>query len=388
MLVSLPTSISPSNDSEEAFTALRSTISTDNGTVLPFKIPDFKIGTLDALVQQADDLAKLESSCEAVVAKVGDSLRTLLEGDEEKISQQKTVNDKPADHYLRTFSWNKVKYRADKPLAELIDSLQKELVSIDNDVKSKYNQYNQVKTNLTTLQRKQTGNLSTKSLTPVVNPSLLIQDSDYLETHLVVVPTNVKKDFLKRYETISPMVVPRSSVEVAKDEEFTLFAVTTFKKHSAEFQHKCREMKWTPRDYKYVEGGKEEERKEVERVAKDERKIWGEALRLGRTGWSESVMIWIHVLTLRVFVETVLRYGLPLEFVCGLTTPKLAKKAKASLDSTYSYLGGNAFGRDKKGRVAKDDSTLSSDMAAAGVGGHGGEGSEYTAYVYYEFEII
>lgn len=31
----------------------------------------------------------------------------------------------PADHYLRTFNWNKVKYRADKSLAELIDSLQK-----------------------------------------------------------------------------------------------------------------------------------------------------------------------------------------------------------------------------------------------------------------------
>lgn len=114
------------------------------------------------------------------------------------------------------------------------------------------------------------------------------------------------------------MVVPRSSIEVTHDDEFTLFAVTTFKKYSAEFIHKCRESKWTPRDYKYVEGGREEEQKEVERVQKDERKIWGEALRLGRTGWSESVMIWIHVLALRVFVETVLRYGLPLDFVCGL----------------------------------------------------------------------
>ena len=93
MLVSLPLSISPSNDQVEALKSLRSIISTDNGSVIPFKIPDFKIGTLDALVQQADDLAKLESSCEAVVAKVGDSLRSLLEGDEEKISQQKTVND-------------------------------------------------------------------------------------------------------------------------------------------------------------------------------------------------------------------------------------------------------------------------------------------------------
>lgn len=238
-----------------------------------------------------------------------------------------------------------------------------------------------------------------------MNPSQLITDSEYLETHLIVVPSNNRKDFLKSYESIAPMVVPRSAVELAKDEEFVLFAVTTFKKHSNEFLQKCRESKWTPRQYKYVEGGKEEEQKELDRVKREEKKVWGEALRLGRTGWSEAVMVWAHVLTLRVFVETVLRYGLPLEYVSALikvsicpdlhgmieslnrrqTTPKLAKKVKTSLDSEYSYLGGNAFGRDKKGKVVKDDAALSSEMAAAGLGV--GEGNEYTAYVYYEFEF-
>lgn len=67
------------------------------------------------------------------------------------------------------------------------------------------------------------------------------------------------------------------------------------------------------------------------------------------------------------------------------TNPKALKKVKTNLDSAYSYLGGNAFGRDKKGKVTKDDSALSSEMAAAGVGGHGD--GEYTAYVYYDFEI-
>ena len=93
LLVSLPTSISPANDHDEALTALRSAVTTDNGSVFPFQIPEFKIGTLDALVQQADELAKLDPGCEAVVAKVGDSLRVILEGDEDKIAQQKNVND-------------------------------------------------------------------------------------------------------------------------------------------------------------------------------------------------------------------------------------------------------------------------------------------------------
>ena len=167
------------------------------------------------------------------------------------------------------------------------------------------------------------GNLSNKSLSAIVDPSLMVQDSEYLETHLIAVPKQVTKDFLKKYEKLSPMVVPRSAQLVDSDDEFSLYAVTTFKKHSLDFVHKCRESKWTPRDFKYKEGGKEEERKEVERVGREERKVWNEALRLGRTAWGEAVMTWMHVLALRVFVETVLRYGLPLSFTCGLVRVNL-----------------------------------------------------------------
>ncbi|OAA61151.1 ATPase, V1 complex, subunit C [Niveomyces insectorum RCEF 264] len=384
-VVSLPLRIFESGDRDSALSSLRATVSPGNGSVQPFPIPEFKIGTLDALVQQADDLAKLDASCEGVVSRVADSLKSILDQSEEKAAQQKIVNNKPTEQYLQSFSWNKVRYRVDRPLGDLVDTLQKELVNIDNDVKEKFSQYNSIKSNLAALQKKQTGNLTTKSLTPIVDPSLLVQDSEYLETHLVVVPSGSRKEFLREYELLAPMVVPRSATQVAQDDEFTLFAVTTFKKHSAEFLQKCREQKWTPRLYKYVEGGREEEQRELDRVAREERKVWGEALRLARTGWSEGVMVWMHVVTLRVFVETVLRYGLPLEFVCVLikTSPKLAKNVRSSLDAAYSYLGGNAFGRDKKGKITKDDAAFTSEMAAAGVGL--GEGNEYMAYVYFEF---
>jgi V-type H+-transporting ATPase subunit C len=184
------------------------------------------------------------------------------------------------------------------------------------------------------------GNLATKSLAAIVDPKLLVRDSEYLETHLVAVPNSNVKEFLKTYETISPMIVPRSSTFVDSDDEFALYAVTTFKKHSPEFIHACREHKWTPRDFKYKQGGREDEQKEIDRVAADEKKLWGEALRLGRTGWSEGAMVWIHVLALRVFVETVLRYGLPLDFVCGLVKVRFqfsSNPASPSPTSTNNY---------------------------------------------------
>ena len=100
LLVSLPTSISSSNHAEDALTALRTTVTNDVGSTSPFAIPNFKIGTLDALVQQADELSKLNNACEGVVAKVGDSLRQILDGDEEKVQQQKTINDS-----MSTLAW-------------------------------------------------------------------------------------------------------------------------------------------------------------------------------------------------------------------------------------------------------------------------------------------
>src|SRR5215469_4056441 len=93
LLVSLPTSISPSGDKGDALSALGSAVTGELGTTTPFSIPTFKIGTLDALVQQADDLVKLSSAAENVVGKIGESLAAVLANDQRKIEQQKTIND-------------------------------------------------------------------------------------------------------------------------------------------------------------------------------------------------------------------------------------------------------------------------------------------------------
>lgn len=95
LLVSLPNSITPSRDQGDALSSLKTTLQPTNhgDSTYPFAIPTFKIGTLDALVQQADELSKLSSDAEVVVGKVGDSLSALLEGDAEKVQQQKVVGD-------------------------------------------------------------------------------------------------------------------------------------------------------------------------------------------------------------------------------------------------------------------------------------------------------
>jgi len=129
-------------------------------------------------------------------------------GPSQKLMGKFTFEKEPPDQYLRNFSWNKVKYRVEMPIGELINTLHKEVVSLDNDLKQKYTQYQSCKSSLAALERKQTGNLSAKSLFGIVSKDDLVTDSEYLETLLVAVPNPLERDWLRSYETLAPMVVP------------------------------------------------------------------------------------------------------------------------------------------------------------------------------------
>lgn len=115
MLISLPTNISLSNDREEALNALRSTIPQDVGTTYPFSVPTFKIGALDALINQADDLSKLCNDCENVVGKVGEALTALFEGDTERARSERNIdNSMSRFRPTRALSyWENVHYKSD-----------------------------------------------------------------------------------------------------------------------------------------------------------------------------------------------------------------------------------------------------------------------------------
>ncbi|KAG0197406.1 hypothetical protein BGX28_009100, partial [Mortierella sp. GBA30] len=70
-------------------------------------------------------------------------------------------------------------------------------------------------------------------------------------------------------------------------------------------------------------------------------------LRLAKTNFGEVFQAWTHLKSLRVFVESVLRYGLPPDFV-GFTIkpkPKQDKKILDVLTAQYGHLASRG-GRD------------------------------------------
>lgn len=123
--------------------------------IFPISIPEFKVGTLDSLVVLSDELIKTDQVVEAATLKISESLKSIL-ADDELWKQSLLVSDKFIQPYLETFSWNTMKYRSDKTLKELIDSISQEVMSIDAVIKNKMGAYGTTKQALVAMQRKQT----------------------------------------------------------------------------------------------------------------------------------------------------------------------------------------------------------------------------------------
>ncbi|KAG5648157.1 hypothetical protein DXG03_006111 [Asterophora parasitica] len=306
-----------------------------------FEIPSFKTGTLDSLIALSEDIPKQETYFTATVAKTVDTLRSLLNNDPAKLAQHVLIDEKSVDDYLlKGWKWDEGRYGVQKGLREIVDSLGKEMASIDNAMKAKLNNYNLVKGSLTQMQRKKMGNLSVRSLSDVVSKDDFVQDSEYLETLLVAVPRTLVKDWNVKYEHLTSMVVPRTSTPISSDDEYTLFNVVIFRRVHDEFVQACRENKFIVRDFVYSEDDLSKQREELDTADTTEKELWTELLRLSRTNFSESFQVLVHLKVVRLFVESVLRYGLPANYL-GLVVkpdPKVTKKTFNVLQTHFTYL--------------------------------------------------
>lgn len=340
LVVSLPQSVN-------AFPYLERSLNQGKQLLSEFKLPEFQIKTLDSLVQLSEELSKLDNTLGSSVAKVVDIIDNLEPN--KLFNETRVVNGRSAPNAVENFSWNTSKYRVDKPIKTLVDIISNEALSLDNDVRQMYQQYQTAKSNFLAADRKKNGDLSIKSLHEIVRPEHFVLDSDHLTTVLIAVPKTLVSDFHKSYETLTEFVVPRSAQELASDSEYLLMAVSLFKKYQQEFITACREHKWHPRtDFVYSEENLNELRKEFDTTRATESKSKIDLMRLAKTAYSEIFSGWLHIKAIRIYVESVLRYGLPPQFDCFAikfegSNVLNVDKAKKELIAKFGYLGGDGF---------------------------------------------
>lgn len=183
------------------------------------------------------------------------------------------------------------------------------MAALDDELKLKVSEVNQLKGSLQTIERKTQGNLMVRGLDDIVNEEDLME-SEFMTTTFAVVPKAAMKDFEGYYEKMARYVVPRSGMLITEDMEYALYRVILFKKSADEFKAAAREKRLTLREHTHdPRAMAAEEQKKVSDGAEFKR------LRDMLSNWcninyAEAYKYMMHLKAVRIFVESVLRYGL------------------------------------------------------------------------------
>jgi V-type H+-transporting ATPase subunit C len=300
----------------------------------------FKIGSLDLLVSLADHMGKLDHQLESIIRKIE---RQHLEIEPEV----KLIIDSPnhgvteaitPESYLATFQWNAAKFPSGKSLTELIGIVQVSMHQFDDEIKHKLAKYLEAKNAVAALSKRESGNLFSKDLAEVLRPGV-VEASDFINTAnlvtaIAVVPQRDVQRWISSYEKLDDYVVPRCTKEFYTDtrDNLTLWRIIVLRPRLEDLTNKARENKWAIREFTFDPNyfDKQQETKSELETALGQHT---EGLRdQCKVSFSELFIGLMHLKAIRVYVESVLRYSLPPNFLSFCVKPEPGRE-KRILDS-------------------------------------------------------
>ncbi|KAL2482636.1 V-type proton ATPase subunit C [Forsythia ovata] len=337
-----------------------------------FNIPNLRVGTLDSLLALSDDLLKSNNFIEGVSQKIRRQIED-LERVSGVLSSSLTVDGVPVDSYLTRFVWDEAKYPTMSPLREIVDSIHGQIAKIEDDLKVRVAEYNNVRSQLNAINRKQAGSLAVRDLSNLVKPQDIIT-SEHLTTLLAIVSKYSQKDWLSSYEGLTSYVVPRSSKKLYEDNEYALYTVTLFNRDADNFRTKARERNFQIRDFEYNQETQETRKQELEKLTQDLETFRSSLLQWCYTSYGEVFSSWMHFCAVRVFTESILRYGLPPSFLSVVLSPSV--KSEKKVRSILEGLCGNS-----------NSTFWKSEEDGGGMGGFAGDTDAYP-YVSFTINLI
>lgn len=168
--------------------------------------------------------------------------------------------------------------------------------------------------------RKQGGNLAVRDLGEYARRVHTV-DTENLVTAFVAVPKSTAKDFLGQYESLTDFVVPRSATHVDEDNEYALFTIVLFRRVVDSFKAAARAKGYLLRDVPTEDASETGGATALARVQTETESKRGQLEQYCLNSYGEAFSGWIHVCAVRLFIESILRYGLPPRFLAVLMKP-------------------------------------------------------------------
>eukprot|EP00956_Cyclotella_meneghiniana_P002987 scaffold3655_cov51-Cyclotella_meneghiniana.AAC.1 len=393
----LITSISNSGGApEQAYRRLQNAgacPSAPHAEMFKLEVPSLMVGTLDSLMNLSDDLGKTDTVIESIVRKVEKSSAELA--GKKFSSAELTVGGVPSTRYIQQFAWDYAKYPNRRPLKELVSLISGGVAAIDEELKQLSGSYGDKQAALQDAKRKKGGNLLVADLNDALDEKtvrgLSIHDTEYLKSVFVAVAKSQVEQFeneiytlgnelvgyggpdwsrnpnglgtpdnfgssVDRHKTKGSPVVPGSLTKVTSDNDSTLFMITILKgmyeagyyegdefipgtKIDLEdaFSKVLREKRYVVREFNYDPSLQGKAGMALEQLQVEVDNMRSGLTRWCKTHYGEAFVAWMHIKVIRVFVESVLRYGLPVDFTAVLYKVTSGKEVALveSLDKTF-----------------------------------------------------
>lgn len=388
----------------------------------PLTVPELVVGTLDSLMSLSDELGKVDTSVEATVRKI-ERQYTDVSGTN---SEPLTIGSAPAQRFLEGFQWDIAKYPNRNPLADIVGSILDDVQTVEDELKDWTLNLAEKNQQLAALNRKKSGNLSVAPLEEVLTAEVIeanrveFLDTEYLKTLVVIVPRSLQQEWERGHFTIgldiagyggprwdmapekcggasqefgpgcdrqkqtgSP-VVPGSAKKVLQEGEHLLYTVVVLKgQYEAgymedgvfqqgnfvdfvePFKSAARERRFIVRDFTFDPETTTDVKGQAELLEAQVQTNTAGLIRWCRTHFGEAVNAWIHIKVIRAFVESVLRYGLPPNFVT------VALKVNRGKEKQLGQAMERMLGVDTASMIADE----------------GEEGEDYHPYVRFDFSV-
>ena len=374
----------------------------DLAEMFKFEVPALSVGTLDTLMNLSDEMGKTDQIVEGIVRKIEKTAEELAD---RKGGVEMSVGGVPATRYIQQFAWDSAKFPSRRPLKELTQLISGGAVAIEEELKQLSQSYADKMAALQEASRRKHGNLISADLNDVLTQEIMdkvkVVDTEYLKTVFVAVPLSMKEVFEKNVDKIgadlvgyggpdwtrdstklgepvsfgshvdrhkvrgSP-VVPGSLKKVHSDDDSILYAVTILKgQYQAgyyennefqpgvyvdfedEFNKACKEKRFTVREFTWDPQQASKASMKLEQLKVEVDGMKSALLRWCKNHYGDAFVAWMHIKVIRVFVESVLRYGLPVDFTAVLY--KVAKGKETNLiESLDKHLGSTPQDEEKE----------------------------------------
>ncbi len=273
-------------------------------TDFPVPATTLRVGTLDSLMQLSDDIVKMDAAAEAATFKLYKQYADLTDN-----AAPSVLGVDALTYATKQWEWDEAKFQLKSPLRELAESISGRVAALDEELKAKVLELNAIKGAITANERKTQGNLMVRGLGDLVGEDDLVE-TEYMTTLLLVVPKAAVKDFVGSYHKMADFVVPLSGKLLSEDAEFALFSVTVMKKCVAQFKESAREKRVSVRDYVHDPNKQIEESLKQQTDEREYMRLKEMLLTWCSINYAEAFMMQMHLKAIRLFVESVLRYGL------------------------------------------------------------------------------